>query len=101
MSSPASLARDVVESALKELPGWGLEDEKLYREFVFRDFNEAFGFMSRAALAAEAANHHPEWFNVYNRVRVHLTSHDAGGITQRDLDLAAQMSEFANSRVDR
>ena len=97
MSSSASLARGVVETALKELPGWGLDQDKLYREFVFRDFNEAFGFMSRAALAAEAANHHPEWFNVYNRVRVHLTSHDAGGITQRDLDLAERMSEVADS----
>lgn len=101
MPSPASLTRSLVEKALKELPGWGLDQDKLYREFVFRDFNEAFGFMSRSALAAEAANHHPEWFNVYNRVRVHLTSHDAGGITQRDLDLAAQMSEFANARLDR
>ena len=101
MSSSASLARGVVETALQKLPGWGLDQDKLYREFVFRDFNEAFGFMSRAALAAEAANHHPEWFNVYNRVRVHLTTHDAGGITRRDLDLAAQMSEFAESGMGR
>jgi len=101
MPSPASLARGAVEAALKNLPGWGLDQDKLYREFVFRDFNEAFGFMTRAALAAEAANHHPEWFNVYNRVRVHLTSHDAGGITQRDLDLAARMSEFAEPGIGR
>ena len=97
----SSLAHGLVEAALQELPGWGLDQDKLYREFVFRDFNEAFGFMSRTALAAEAANHHPEWFNVYNRVRVHLTTHDAGGITRRDLDLAAQMSEFAESGMGR
>ena len=97
MAPPGALPRDVVERALKELPGWGLDQDKLYREFVFSSFNEAFGFMSRVALAAETANHHPEWFNVYNRVRVHLTTHDAGGITQRDLDLAARMSEFADA----
>ncbi len=97
MAPLAALARDVVETALQDLPGWGLDQDKLYREFVFSDFNAAFGFMSRVALAAETANHHPEWFNVYNRVRVHLSAHDAGGITHHDLDLAARMSEFASS----
>ena len=97
MAPLAVLARDVVETALEDLPGWQLDQNKLYREFVFEDFSQAFGFMSRVALAAETADHHPEWFNVYNRVRVHLTTHDAGGITQRDLDLAARMSEVANS----
>ncbi|MEE2674200.1 MAG: 4a-hydroxytetrahydrobiopterin dehydratase [Myxococcota bacterium] len=96
MTPPATLAQDVVETALEDLPGWRLDQNKLYREFVFEDFSQAFGFMSRVALAAETADHHPEWFNVYNRVRVHLTSHDAGGITQRDLDLAARMSEAAD-----
>ncbi len=96
MAPLGALPRDVVQRALKDLPGWGLDQDKLYREFVFSNFNEAFGFMTRVALAAETANHHPEWFNVYNRVRVHLTTHDAGGITQRDLDLAARMSEFAS-----
>ena len=97
MAPLAVLARDVVETALKDLPGWGLDQDKLYREFVFEDFSQAFAFMSRVALAAETADHHPEWFNVYNRVRVHLTTHDAGGITQRDLDLAERMSEVADS----
>ncbi len=94
MKSAPKLSDDELEAALPELPGWGIDQGKLYREFVFRDFNAAFGFMSRVALAAEAANHHPEWFNVYNRVRVHLTTHDAGGVTQRDLDLAAHMNRY-------
>ena len=98
MKRLVALQRDKIETALEDLPGWGLDQDKLYREFVFSDFSEAFGFMSRVALAAETANHHPEWFNVYNRVRVHLTTHDAGGITQRDLDLAARMSGFADSQ---
>jgi 4a-hydroxytetrahydrobiopterin dehydratase len=89
-----ALDREELEAAVCELPGWAIDQEKLYREFVFKDFSEAFGFMSRSALAAEAADHHPEWFNVYNRVRVHLTTHDAGGVTQRDLDLAARMNAF-------
>ena len=86
-----------IEQRLEGLDGWKLDRGKLQREFEFEDFNAAFGFMSRAALAAEAANHHPEWFNVYNRVRVHLTTHDAGGVTQRDLDFAARMNAFFES----
>ncbi len=90
----APIAGDALDLTLAKLPGWGIDQEKLYREFVFDDFNAAFGFMSRVALAAEAANHHPEWFNVYNRVRVHLTTHDAGGITERDVDLARRMNLY-------
>ena len=86
-------------AALAGLSGWTVVDgrDAITKTFTFENFNEAFGFMSRAALAAEAANHHPEWFNVYNRVRVHLTTHDAGGVTQRDLDLAARMNAFFES----
>jgi 4a-hydroxytetrahydrobiopterin dehydratase len=65
------------------------------RTFRFADFAEAFGFMARAAIEAEKADHHPEWFNVYNRVEVTLTTHDAGGISTRDAALAAKMSAFA------
>jgi 4a-hydroxytetrahydrobiopterin dehydratase len=70
--------------------GWTREDKRdaITREFVFKDFNRAFAFMTQVALAAEKADHHPEWFNVYNKVRVTLTTHDAGGVTQKDLDLA-------------
>ena len=64
------------------------ERDAIQREFVFPDFNRAFAFMTQVALAAEKADHHPEWSNVYNKVRVTLTTHDAGGVTQKDLDLA-------------
>jgi 4a-hydroxytetrahydrobiopterin dehydratase len=86
-----------LEAALDELPGWSLTDpdRKLYAEFRFEDFNAAFAFMTRVALEAERMNHHPEWFNVYDQVRVHLTTHDAGGVTQRDFDLAHRMNAFA------
>lgn len=69
----------------------------LARSYQFPDFNAAFGFMTRVALKAEAMNHHPEWFNVYNKVDVLLTTHDAGGITQLDLDLAAFMEKTARA----
>jgi len=76
---------------LKDHPGWApLEDrDAVKKSFVFDDFNGAWGFMSRVALAAEKADHHPEWFNVYNRVEITLTTHDAGGLSQRDAALAA------------
>jgi 4a-hydroxytetrahydrobiopterin dehydratase len=91
---PSKITGEELDAALAQLPGWGIDEEKLYREFVFEDFNAAFAFMTRVALAAEEASHHPEWSNVYNRVRVHLTTHDAGGITKRDLELAARMNDF-------
>lgn len=81
-------AREEVERRLATLDGWALREGKLYRACKFADFVEAFGFMSRVALLAEAANHHPEWSNVYNRVEIALTTHDAGGITGRDFALA-------------
>lgn len=83
-----------IREQLKSLPGWSLQEGKLYREYGFGDFVEAFGFMSKAALIAERMNHHPEWSNVYNRVSVRLTTHDAGGITDRDLELAAAMNDI-------
>jgi 4a-hydroxytetrahydrobiopterin dehydratase len=70
------------------LPGWQLDGEHLKRSFRFKDFNEAWGFMNRVALLAEAQNHHPEWFNVYNKVDITLTTHDAGGLSARDVKLA-------------
>jgi 4a-hydroxytetrahydrobiopterin dehydratase len=86
------LSQQAIQSALAELEGWELRDGKLYREFRFDDFVGAFAFMSGVALRAERAGHHPEWYNVYNRVEVWLTTHDAGGITARDTDLAAEMN---------
>jgi 4a-hydroxytetrahydrobiopterin dehydratase len=79
------------------LPAWRMVDgrDAITRTFTFKDFNAAFGFMTRAALAAERMNHHPEWFNVWNRVEVTLSSHDAGGLTERDLKLAEAMDRIA------
>ena len=77
-------------SKLATPPNWAREEKRdaITREFVFPDFNRAFAFMTQVALAAEKADHHPEWTNVYNKVRITLTTHDAGGLTQKDLDLA-------------
>jgi 4a-hydroxytetrahydrobiopterin dehydratase len=72
----------------KDLPKWEIKNGKLHREFVFVDFVAAFSFMTKVALHAEKTNHHPEWFNVYNRVTVDLMTHDAGGITSNDVELA-------------
>ena len=81
------------DTALASLDGWALVDgrDAISKPFQFVDFNAAFGFMSRAALKAEAMNHHPEWFNVWNRVEVTLSTHDAGGLTTLDMELAAFM----------
>jgi 4a-hydroxytetrahydrobiopterin dehydratase len=85
-----------IQAFLEELGAWTVEDGKLHREYVFQDFVQAFGFMTQAALLAERAAHHPEWFNVYNRVVVDLTTHEASGITHRDFDLARGMEQVAN-----
>ena len=82
-------------TALASLPGWAVVNAKLHREYRFPDFVHAFGFMATAAIAIEKMNHHPEWFNVYNKVIVDLTTHDAGGITQKDVDLARLLDGFA------
>ncbi|MEE4184130.1 MAG: 4a-hydroxytetrahydrobiopterin dehydratase [Gammaproteobacteria bacterium] len=74
---------------------WTLKDGKLHKTFRFRNFSEAFGFMTRAALAAESMDHHPEWLNVYKTVRVDLTTHDAGGVTELDFALAERMDAIA------
>lgn len=75
----------------EKLPDWRLDGEHLKRDFRFADFIEAFGFMSRVALLAERADHHPEWSNVYNRVEIALTTHDAGGLSARDVGLAQEI----------
>ena len=77
-----------IEEELKKLTGWSVKNNKLHKEFQFNNFNQAFGFMTRAAMEIEKMNHHPEWFNVYNRITVDLTTHDADGITNNDVNLA-------------
>ncbi len=82
------IASHDLEAALAELPGWSLEAGKLHRQFKFSDFVSAYSFMTQMAFYSEAIAHHPEWSNVYNRVTVDLTTHDASGITQKDVDWA-------------
>ena len=84
-------------AALKDLPNWRDVPgrDAITRKFEFKDFNEAFGFMSRVALLAEKMDHHPEWFNVYKTVDVTLATHDAGGVTEHDIRMAKAMEEFA------
>lgn len=91
------LSADARKSALKALPGWkdAPDREAITRTFIFRDFNEAFGFMARVALVAEKNDHHPEWRNVYKTVEVVLTTHDAGGVTASDIELAEAMNAIA------
>jgi 4a-hydroxytetrahydrobiopterin dehydratase len=83
--------------ALADLPHWSAvaDPDGITRRFTFADFNAAFGFMTRVAILAEKADHHPEWSNVYNRVDIILTTHDAGGLSRRDIDLAQAIDAIA------
>jgi 4a-hydroxytetrahydrobiopterin dehydratase len=94
MPRPTALSRNEIDSRLAELPGWDVQDERLHRHFDFSDFIEAFGFMTRVAILAEKMDHHPNWSNVYDKVDVYLTTHDAGGLTVLDFALAEQMSRL-------
>ena len=91
------LNEEMRKDALTKLPGWSLvpNKEAITKTYVFKDFNEAFGFMCRSALKAEAINHHPEWLNVWNRVEITLSTHDVGGLTTLDLELASFMETTA------
>jgi 4a-hydroxytetrahydrobiopterin dehydratase len=95
MPSRERLGADEIDRRLAGLSGWTIQSGKLHREFTFPDFVRAFAFMSGAALRAEAMGHHPEWFNVYNRVVVDLTTHDAQGITRLDFELAEHLQALA------
>ncbi len=91
------LSGDARKSALDRLAGWSEVDgrDAIAKTFTFKDFNQAFGFMTRAALVAEKMDHHPEWFNVYKTVQVTLATHDAGGVTELDVKLAETMDTIA------
>ena len=89
------LSEEEVQVALAQLTGWAVKDAKLHREYKFPDFAHAIGFITIAAIEIEKRNHHPEWFNVYSKVVVDLTTHDAGGITQKDLDLAQLLNKIS------
>jgi 4a-hydroxytetrahydrobiopterin dehydratase len=89
------LSDEEIRRRLAEHPAWKLAAGKLHRDLRFKDFVEAFAFMARVALLAERRNHHPEWFNVYNKVVIDLTTHDAGGISERDFALAQEIDAAA------
>jgi 4a-hydroxytetrahydrobiopterin dehydratase len=89
------MTNEELQAVLADLPGWSTKGGKLHRDYKFADFVHAFGFMATAAIAIEAMNHHPEWSNVWNRVTVDLTTHDAGGITPMDVQLARKLESLA------
>jgi 4a-hydroxytetrahydrobiopterin dehydratase len=95
----ARLNETQLAAAVEGLPGWTVKDGKLHREYEFPDFVHAFGFMATAAIAIEAMEHHPEWSNVWNRVVIDLTTHDAGGITAKDVLLAEKLESLAKRLV--
>lgn len=84
-----------IEQALTTLAGWSIQNDKLHKQFTFPDFSQAIGFMTTAAIRIEKLDHHPEWSNVYNRVTVDLTTHDSGGITAKDVQLAHLLESLA------
>lgn len=94
-SEAKKLTEEEIRQRLPELKGWSVENGKLHKVYVFKDFKEAFGFMASAALAAEAMDHHPDWSNSYKKVVVDLTTHAVGGITSLDAELAAKFDRLA------
>jgi 4a-hydroxytetrahydrobiopterin dehydratase len=88
------MTSEQIQTGLKNLPGWELKADKLHRQLKFKNFVQAFGFMAQVAILAEKADHHPEWSNVYSKVTIDLTTHEAGGISQRDFDLAKEINEI-------
>lgn len=95
MEKRHKLSDNDIQTALVNLPEWRVVNGKLHRDFQFPDFVHAFGFMATAAIAIEAMNHHPEWCNVWNRVAIDLITHDAGGITAVDVELARKLENLA------
>ena len=97
MARPEKLSPDGVADAMKAIAGWSVGDggDAIHKRFTFKNFGEAFGFMTRVALAAEKLDHHPEWSNVYKTVDVKLNTHDAGGLTELDFKLARLMDKYA------
>lgn len=92
---PKKLTPEELEQGLDRAEGWSIENGKLHRDFRFDDFVAAFGFMARVALHAESLGHHPEWFNVYNKVSIDLTTHDVGGLSELDIELAVRINGAA------
>lgn len=97
MGMPKKLTEQEIAERLKTLPGWEYRDGRLQKTYQFRNFVQAFGFMTSCALIAEKMDHHPDWFNSYHRVEVQLVTHSAGGVTEKDLQLAEAMEKVARS----
>ncbi len=95
MKAAIKLSDAQVDEALTGLPGWAVKDGKLHCELKLANFVQAFGLMTQVALVAETMDHHPEWFNVYSTLRIDLTTHDCGGISQRDITMAQRINELA------
>ncbi len=93
---PTAYNNDEVQEKIKDLDGWNFNGKSLEKEFLFKNFSEAFSFMTRVALQAEKHDHHPDWSNVYNRVRIQLNTHDAGGITELDIKLATFIDKISS-----
>ena len=91
------LSEQEITAELGKLPGWTVKEGKLHRAFEFKDFVQAFSFMTRVALVAEAMNHHPDWSNSWNKVTIELITHSAGGLTRRDFELAAKIQQAINA----
>jgi 4a-hydroxytetrahydrobiopterin dehydratase len=100
MPDVVRLEETEIRRRMGSLPGWRLEGDALHRELRFPDFVTAFGFMTSVALIAERMNHHPEWSNVYGTVTIRLTTHDAGGVSERDFALAAEVSRLAHLHIN-
>lgn len=98
MSTPRKLGDAEIDAFLARSPSWGASGDRITRTFTFPDFVSAFGFMSQVALVAERMDHHPEWSNVYGRVVIELTTHDAGGLSERDLALAERIDAIYDAR---
>ena len=94
MATPVVLSNDDIANRLGVNSQWELKDNKLYRRLMFEDFVHAFGFMAQIAMVAEKINHHPEWANVYRTVDIYLTTHDAGGVSEKDFELLAKIEQL-------
>jgi len=97
--APPKASAEEIRAFIDQYPLWSVEDSKLHREYAFDNFVQAFGFMTQVALIAERANHHPEWFNVYRKVVIDLSTHEAGGITELDFDLGRKMEAIATALI--
>ena len=96
MEKERLLKSSEIELINQSAPGWSIQDQKIYRKFKFKNFIEAFGFITQIALLAESSNHHPEWSNVYSQVKIHLTTHDLKGISTKDIKLATGINNIFN-----